>query len=362
MNKRFWGTGLLAVSLAASSLGGCAYGAPEEFDDESVAETQSEELSVWDWTPLHDVGSDHQKSWLGGGLATLNGTTYMVHSGSCPPEYCNQLWWTKRNADGTWTNDIQVPNQLSGKKVSLAAFNGYVYMVHSGSSAGSQDLWLSRFNPSTQQWSPNYKLSYTSYETPALQEYNGRLYMIGSRNDGQLWVVSMNSSESWGSQQYLSGQFTTGRVSAAVFRGRLYRAHRDSSTTYTVLSSFDGTSWTAKQYLQDGAGGWVTNDPAIATSNGYLHMLYRKSDLTVNWMYFDGSSWSTTVSLGNEKSYAVPSLVAGGPGLIRSTVQEVGSFFTYHYARVSEFDSPTTVPGGPIENGPLENAPIGFKK
>ncbi|MEZ4372264.1 MAG: hypothetical protein R3B07_15670 [Polyangiaceae bacterium] len=339
MNKRFWGMGVLAMSVAASSLGGCAYGAPEEFDDEPVAETQSEELSVWDWTPLRDVG-DHQHSWLGGDLATVNGTTYMVHSGGC--YYCRELWWTKRRANGTWDNDIEIPNQLSGKKVSLAAFNGYIYMVHSGEYFGSQDLWFSRFTPATGQWTPNYKLPYTSFETPALQAFNNRLYLIGSRgSDKQIWTVSMDTSESFGSQQFLQGQFTEGRISATVFQGRLYRAHRDGSTTYTVLSSFNGNSWSSKQYIYDGAGLYVVNDPAIAGTSGYLHMLYTaKTGQTVNWIYYDGSSWSTAVSLGPEKTYAVPSLVAGGPGLVRSTVQQTGSWSYTHYARVSEFTEP----------------------
>src|SRR5262249_38804258 len=94
----------LVVSLCIAA---CA---PLDGDDATVGEI-SEQLRTSDWSAAAYVGSDFQEGCLGGQVAALNGTMYMVHSGTCGDEdYTDNLWWTRLTPSG-WTNDIQIPNQ-----------------------------------------------------------------------------------------------------------------------------------------------------------------------------------------------------------------------------------------------------------
>jgi hypothetical protein len=307
---------VLSLHAACASLDGDASGTSEI----------AEELRVSDWSAAAYVGSDFQEGCLGGQVATLNGTTYMVHSGTCgDDEYTYNLWWTKLTPSG-WTNDIQIPNQQSARKVSLAAFNGYLYMLHSGV-ANWDDVWMSRFNPTTQQWSPNTKLAYQSAGSTAIAAFNGRLQIVGvNPANSQLWMASMNTAEAFTPAALLPGQFSGSAPSLAVYAGRIYLAHRAASTSAIVYNSFDGAHWGTEQVVPAGfLGNGITGaTPAIAAHDGYLHLVHTlyEGGGYIYWTYFDGTTWASEVTIGTLVSWVPPSVTEGGAGLVVVSVYQ----------------------------------------
>jgi len=334
------GTRRVLQMIALVMLAGCDL-EPDEVE-ESVA-YDAEALSVSSWSAQTTVGSDYQGGHYGGAIATLNGVTYMVHSGDC--DDCNELWWTKLTSNG-WMNDVRIPSQLASDKVSLAAFNGYVYMVHTGDS-DTTAIWVSRFDPRTEQWTPNYRLSYRSKETPAIAAYNGRLYMIGNTTSGtyQMWMVTMDTSENFSAQTMLS-QWSTSRASLAVFNGRLYTAHRHQSSNTIVYNYFNGSSWEWNRMIPVGDGTNLEGPvPVIASLDGSLHLIVKRpGSSALWWTTYDGSTWASPVTLNTWSSYAHPGLGNGGSGLVLVTNYRCPSgnvCWAKNLLYTSQFTSPT---------------------
>jgi hypothetical protein len=318
----------MMCGLALSLAGGCV-----GLDEEDLGEA-TQELSVSSWSAPARVGADLQEAYRSGQVATLNGVAYMVHSGRCGSWSCGgsgpskELWWTQRTATTGWTNDIKIPNQLSAHKVSLAAFNGYLYMVHTGSDDGSTSLWISRFSPSTQQWSTNYQIAYSSLGgPPAIAAFGGVLRVVGvSPADGKLWTATMSTGEVFSTATPMSGQYSVSRPSAAVFNNRLYVAHRAGSTNTIVYNSFNGTSWTYDSVIYAGPAGAAIEgtEPVIAAYDGYLHLIHRRPGSNyVWWTYFNGTSWPGEVTLNTLTSTYDPSLALGPNGLELVTTTDV---------------------------------------
>ncbi len=318
----------LLFGLALSLAGGCA-----ALDEDELGEA-TQELSVSSWSAPALVGADHQQAYRGAQVTTLNGVAYMVHSGRCGSWSCGgagsskELWWTRRTAGAGWANDLKIPNQLSAHKVSLAAFNGHVYMVHTGSDDGSTSLWISRFSPATQQWSANYQIAYSSLGgPPAIAAYGGVLRFVGvNPSDQRLWTATMTAGEVFSSATPLAGQYSASRVSAAVFDNRLYIAHRAGGSSTIVYNSFNGASWTYDAAIHAGPNGAAieATEPVIAAHNGYLHLIHRRPGSNhVWWTYFNGSSWPAEVTLNNWTTTYDPSLAPGPEGLVLVTTSDV---------------------------------------
>jgi hypothetical protein len=282
-----------------------------------------------------------QDTWQATQVATLNGITYGVTAGNCGSWDCwpegdtTQLRWTQLTSSG-WTNTTDIPNQSTNSKVSLAAFNGYLYMVHTGGSDSSA-TWISKFNPATQSWSANYQVSYPSFAgPPALVVYNNLLYFIGTSDyPYSMWYATMNAGESFSPLTWIPGHDGASRPSAAVLFGKLYFAHRWGQTGDIVYGTFDGSTWTGATHIGGGNGGGVLQgiEPVLASDAGVLHLLHRRlSDNYVWWTYFDGCKWAgaeVTVS----SSSLEPSVTQGGPGLVLATDPEFDDLFgltSYH--------------------------------
>lgn len=100
-------------------------------------------------------------------IATLGNTTYMVHSGPGHVMSWRQL------VGNIWTEPQAIPGRSTGQKVSLAPFNGFLYMVHADRTYTTK-LWVSRFSPATGQWTPAFTIPHTSYVPPALAPTEAR--------------------------------------------------------------------------------------------------------------------------------------------------------------------------------------------
>jgi hypothetical protein len=132
MTKVHFSTALIGLSLALS------VGSAVLSSDEALGETSSA-LQMSSWAP----GSDNE-AYLGGQLASLHGTTYMVRSDRCGAWSCSgdakSLFWLKLTPTG-WSDPTPI-GQRTSHKVSLAAFNGFLYLVRTGETDEST-VWIS---------------------------------------------------------------------------------------------------------------------------------------------------------------------------------------------------------------------------
>ncbi len=319
--------------LAALALASGCTALPQGAEDEATG-TSSDALSLLNWWATSEVIGPHAESYRGAQVATLDGVTYMVHSGRCGSWTCGgageskEIWWSKLGTAG-WGPHQKISGQSAAHKVSLAAFNGYLYMIHSGSDDGSTDVWLSRFSPASQTWSANYRLSYSSKGgPPAIAAFGSSLRFVGVNpaND-QLWMASMDGGEVFTPAQLLSGQYSVSRVSLAVFGtktmpARLFMAHRAGATSDVVYNSFNGASWGADLTIPVGPAGAAlqATEPVLASSGSYLHLIHRRpgSD-AVWWTYFDGTSWPSEITLGTRTTTYDPSLATTSTGMVLIT-------------------------------------------
>jgi hypothetical protein len=298
------------IALAAA---GCA----ELNDAESLGET-SQELLVSSWSGTTYQGSAQE----GGQVGSIGGEGISVRTRSD-----NSMVW----------NEVQgpvpiafVPGETSSTKVSLAAFNGFLYMVHSDTISPYDPVWLSRFDPTTKTWSTNYQIPYTSSGgPPAIAAFGKYLRFVGTTPGTlQMWTATMTADQVFSVSTPIPGHTSLSRVSATVFGDKLFVAHRAGQSATIALTSFDGTSWTADEYLPFGALG--------ADLRGYfMHLIHRTPESSnVLWTYYDGCNWAAEVSVGNLTTNDGPSLTQGGPGLLLGTTDSNQNFY------VSTFTAP----------------------
>lgn len=301
---------------ALCALGLVACIAPMEVDpveDLVTSETESD-LLVSSWSAPSTFSSDATN----GQIATISGRTIMVHTGPG-----TQLRWRERTASGGWTSPVTISGQSTSAKVSLAPFNGFLYMIRTAPS--STQLHVSRFNPSTSQWTASFQIPHTSFGgPPALAAMHSRLHLIGvNPGDKMLWHATMTVAEAFSAAAPMPGHYSNSRVAAAYANCKVYIAHRGGSTSSVVFNSFDGASWTYDQTVP----GLTAYEVAIAERGGYLHLVARDASGTATvpvwWTYFDGAGWPTPVTIPGASTSYPPSLATGGPGL-------VASFATYH--------------------------------
>jgi hypothetical protein len=340
--------GSFALLLASSFAGGCAVDSTVAQDDPNDGvETSNAGISAFDWSAPSDTG---QAAATGGVVAKLNGTTYMVHSGAFVGDV--SLWWSKL-VGATWTAPIRIPDQTSASRVSIAAFNGRLYMIRN-STTTANSVHLSRFDPATEQWSPGSRLPYTSSSAPALAAFQGRLYMVGvSPAQNQLWMASIDADDNMSSQTMMAGHYSQSAVSLAVYQDKLYMAHRAGATSTIVFNSFDGTAWGADRTIPAGPGGAaITGEmPSIGVAAGYLHLVHTQPayhQSYVWWTYFNGTSWAPEVTLGENLMTIPPTLGQGGRGVVMLVAYDYSSpnqlKRQLHWSQLRDKRLPTRVP------------------
>jgi hypothetical protein len=319
--------------------------------DEVTSETTSH-LSVTSWTPPSDtldlVGHPPH-------MATLNGTTYYVFTGdtALPFTVSDDLYWAKRTGN-TWSAPQRITGQQTPDRVSLAAFNGFIYMVHSG---GGTDLWFSRFDPATEQWSTNILLPYTTFGgPPALAAFNNQLYLVGTQEHVvtrhgvavttyPMWYATMTTAEEFSAAQPIPGQESASRPSAAAFADLLFVAHRNGQTAEIVWSYLaPGTAWSAPKFISAGAGGAAIqgDDVQIAEANGWLHLVHRRFDSNrTYWTYFDTCAWAPEAPIDAFSADYALSMNTSPEGLTLARVVNTGLWpYTVNHWFESRFLAP----------------------
>jgi len=305
-------------------------------DDPTLGETTSN-LSAANWGAEYRAPFVNQGPALGSppAMAMLNGTQFWVYT--YEPDAAitaiHDLYWQRCDATAC-TPTTRIPNQESLGPVSLAAYNGFIYMVHQGDSDETA-VWFSRLDPSTNTWTPNVKLGFATHGgPPALAAFNGLLYMVGSQqvnNTYPLWFATMGVGETWAPSQpvYITNgkpEESATRSSLAVLNGVMYLAHEWGQTSEIVMQHMATTTWSAVQHIP--AGPPNTNiqggDVQLAVANGYLHLVHHRwSGDDVWWTSnrgCDAFAAEVTIPYINYQSPAM--LVAVPGGLIAGTLED----------------------------------------
>jgi len=316
---------LFTALLASASLTACL-----DTGDE-LSET-ADDLSTASWSG----GPSESLSDLGNvpAMAMLNGTEFYVYpwdDGSMVlPGVSHDLYWHQCNSSGC-TSPRRIPGQLSLGRVNLAAYNGFIYMVHQGDSDSTQ-VWFTRLTPSTGQWTTNVKMPWLTFGgAPALQAFNGRLYMVGSnkqivtRNNAQvatfpLWYASMGTNEAWTGTSNLWGEESASPPSLAVFGGQLYAAHQWGQTSQIVVQTLPTTGgWSAVQHINVGPNNANIEggDVQIAAVNGWLHLVHHRwSGSDTWWTYMNTcNAWTPEVTVPGYNHPSASSLATSNKGL-----------------------------------------------
>lgn len=331
----------LALALPACALDG---------DGDAGADDATEASHVYTTTPgawYLSYSNNATSTWQGPQVATLNGVTYMVTAGECGAYDCfngydqTQLRFTTLGPSGLFAPVADIPNQSTHGKVSLAAFNGYLYMAHIGGSDNDQGTtFISRYNPATNSWSPDHAIAYPSFGgPPAIAAYNNRLYFIGTQGyPYQMWYGSMDTAENFTPMYTLAGHDTASRPSAAVAFGKLFFAHRWGQTGDIVYGTFDGTTWSGATHIYGGdSNGAIQGlEPALAYSGNRLYLAHRRpNDTFVWWTAYDNCGWSTSeTQVAGLQGDLEPSLADTANGLVLTTPHQHTDVFSAldHYA------------------------------
>lgn len=228
---------------------------------------------------------------------------------SLAPKSDTSLWWTVMNDSHVWSQDEKFPGHLSASTPALAEYNGKLYCVH----RGDQDskLWWTVYDPDPDRskgWSTDTALpGHMSSRGPGLAVYNNQLYCVhrGAGNDQYLWWTRFNGT-SWSTDIRMSGA-TTHAPALASFRGMLYCVYKDSKNNRMWQTRFNGTSWDADKLLPAHE---TSSNPALAVYNDRLYCVHRGGgyDQGLWWTRFDGTNWSTDTKLPGQASQEGPAL------------------------------------------------------
>jgi hypothetical protein len=313
-------------------------------DLDSPEESQVEaELSAADW----GLTASQAGTSYGAQVATVNGTTYMVHS----DVGTKAMYWKKRIGWQQWTVGQLIPGQKTSDQPSLAAFNGFLYMLHVGETDTSA-VWFSRFDPVTETWTENRKLALsTDVGAPAIAGFDGRLWIVGATaidewDHNQIWVATMLPDGTVGGPVTLRSRITGHRPSLAVFAGKLFMSFDNNNSNYTMTHTAGSlaTSWGSLSAVKSGpqgtpASGW---DARMAVAGGYLHLVHTLPGrpLDTYWTYWNQCTWAPEVRLPDSRTNRPPSLTDGGTGLIltREPLQSTG--IDWYRVDVTEYTAP----------------------
>ncbi|HEX7666814.1 MAG TPA: hypothetical protein VF407_19935, partial [Polyangiaceae bacterium] len=237
------------------------------------------------------------------------------------------MYWASSSDGITWHDDNAISNMHTGTQPKLANVNGTVYLVHSGDHDNT--VWISKLITSTSPWyfQQDVKLPYTSVASPSLVAYGSTLYFFGTTPiTGQLWMATMDSTGAFSAATDIDGQTSHGVPGATLipatsqfaFNAKLMIAYQSYDASDRIIVS---TLSLGLRLPRQPAPTWVSSEvpgqhtdvqPAIAWYGGNVHLVFCEqstSDL-IYWSYFNGTSWSSEVTLGSERMQGSASLAA----------------------------------------------------
>jgi hypothetical protein len=121
----------------------------------------------------------------------------------------------------------------------------------------------------------------TSYWSPALASFNGKLYFAFVGTDRQLRVMSSADGLNFGAPVIVPNNSSHFGPSLAAFNGRLYLAFVGTDRRHKInyISSTDGVTWGNQTVFGNEAGGGT---PALAASSNQLLLAWNGTNSTHN--------------------------------------------------------------------------------
>lgn len=348
---------LFAALLASASLTACV----DPGDEATVDVTSSNLSSTWFGTNNHFQLEDLTFSPA---MATLNNVEVYVYAWDPDPAnpdgVYHQLYWHRCDTDGNCTAPHKIDNHLSAQPVSLAAFNGKIYMLHVGE-FDVTSVWESSLDLDTGVWSPDQQVMQFSvwYGAPALAAFDGRLYAVGNsykevaRRGGSIdtypmWWASAGVDGLFGPEHPMTSQSSI-PVSVAVLDNTLYAANgTGNSSGFNMEKMVAGTSvWSAPMALKTAGNvalsGW---DVKLASVNGYLHVVHRlTSGDQYYWTYNRGcDNFAPEVKVPSFGSETATSLATGVNGTLKlNRLHDIDAWpYTDYQWEQLEFVAPPT--------------------
>jgi hypothetical protein len=126
-------------------------------------------------------------------------------------------------------------------------------------------------------------------------------FLVSARGlDSAVWQRYYQPSTGWGSWFSLGGQ-TYSDPDMARLQNRVHLVVRGTDGTlfhrsYRYDPTFGEFDWDAT--WQQAGPGTVASAPGISASGTYLHLFARAANGQVLWRTYNGSTWSSFVSLG----------------------------------------------------------------
>jgi photosystem II stability/assembly factor-like uncharacterized protein len=254
-------------------------------------------------------------------LAEFKGKLYMAWVGRDGPE--QRIHWT--TFDGMQWSDTQVlSDRGTNTSPALVEFKGKLYIAWTGAGNDFKIYWSS-FDG--MQWSGQQVLSDRGTNTsPALVEFKGKLYMAWTGFAGWKEEETRNiywstyDGTQWSPQQrvleYEGTEATIASPALAEFNGKLYMAWTGYFSSNVKWSTFDGTvppkprsPWSPQQSIDSSLLG-LTISPALAKFDGKLYMAWvgPEHDPRIYWGTFDGTRWSPQQIVDSFQTSASPAL------------------------------------------------------
>ena len=154
----------------------------------------------------------------------------------------------------------------------------------------------------------------TSYWSPALATFNGRLYFAFVGTDRQLRVMSSADGLNFGAPVIIPNNSSHFGAALAAFDGRLYLAFVGTDKRHKInyISSADGVTWNNQTVFGDEAGGGT---PALAASSNQLIIAWNGTNsghnLNVACLACTNLSYGTKVInpfIGSDHGVAITSI------------------------------------------------------
>lgn len=316
------GSFLVLASLAVPFAPGCAAetgdAAPD--GDAQSTSTAADALSVFQWSS--PLGSLTASSDDAPALEAFGNKVHMVYTEAGGTALRHRAF------DGlSWSTPYSIANQSSKNRPALAKLTPKggteaLYMVHQG--ASTNDLWWSRYNGT--YWTENSNLGFTSYRAPMMASYGGMLHLFGTylvdqseclkewTYDGKNWVTAPSV-----------GICGFEGMAIAVYNGVPTMVLRRPDNGLAMYRLVNGR-WTGSLI----PGQKSKSAPALAAHGGYLHMTHLgDSSDNIWWSVYDGTSWSSNVTIPGHTSQWVPALASTGPLLVQGFKGSANSTLYY---------------------------------
>ncbi len=235
--------------------------------------------------------------------------------------------WTSSQTIEAASGDTIDP--LSNEGPAGAVFEQILHVVYKGHD--TDDIWECRYQAAS-GWYGNEKIGGDSWsletdKSPALAEFDGKLYMVYKSGGNNELCQAVYSAGSWASGQKIKDisdidPKTNNSPYLAVYEGVLYLAYKGESDDIRISTLSPGGEWSGDQKIGDISGSTIspgTNKrPGLCVHNGTLYMMYKEGNGgDIRQATFKDGIWSGDQKIDDLNDDAISPKSTEGPALAR---------------------------------------------